>query len=1117
MAVLRPLLILFAISVVASARAADAPREGAAGPDLAIAGRSDVLVSTHSSTRFKAGAASDTFFLYGGPGSIQGKFEDASGLPLTAAQLAAEGWEFVDTTDRPTLWHRSTFNTANLGGHGAGNHGMWAGFSAALAPGWTTPPGYGNSWNARIEWTATVLDPSVGQTVGLDFVFNHDSEPAYDFLHVEYETAGSTVVVYSVDGSNQDTSGNFAAPGVQFAAQSPSPIVYAGDDYAGGTEIRIRLMAVSDGAWSDEDGLWDSDGFAQVDDITVTWSDGVGKAPQVSFEDFEGPGPYAWVPEKVPFVGYFGQVFAGMTDTDACRENATPVYGFMDDGTGPFNPTYAGTGTGGSTSVNWSYGIPGGWIVNHTGGLLFELQDLENELHTPVLAWDLPGPEDDGPQMVGARIRFSLWEHLPLDNAIFYQWSVKARDSATGVWTAWANRNFVYYGGGNGRWRNLDLDVSDLVVTPSGPDSVRLQLALRDLDGVSYWFSSTDATPSPVFDNVAFLKYRVGGPVIAAKSSDLFQDSFSQSGQVDASTESARDALDARLDMARDVSTGMQLVAGDSIVADITSIVPGHTVGPAEVRLRWALHRNPYFEDSVRANLLGFPGVVVEAGSGQNGWDVFTGEVVASQSTTSAGQVVPNRVFFDLPDQDFLYPGDVIQYHIEAEDSGGLISTLPADVTGFASADKSAYDSAYEVSALPTITAGGQPDLLVIDDRGHGDGRDELLSALGGEVGVDFDLYTVRAPTSGISNRIGSAGAAGRGHGAAATQLAGYSCILYEAGALDAHLLSDGTDHGGNDKGEDLGVLTAWHSQDTDRYLALFGDAIAGAHASAGTGSPAGDTFRTATLGVEFLDPDVRDEIGGSTVPLVTATGLVPGLAEDFVAYGGLRLGRSPARRGRLARVRAQRGGRREDRGSGVGSCGVRLPKGIDHVPVRNRARLERGQPESRRPDRPGRPHGGGPGGLQPARAESRGHRPGPEPRSGPGAQRSEPLQPPDDPALPPRRRRSGDRPHPRPRRPRRPHPGPRCVPRRRREPDRLEWRRRRRPRRGQRRLPRPGRGQRRGTRGQAGAGEVGRGGLPGSEGVPLRVARGAGRTLRTGQAGAEARKTFRTGQPAAP
>lgn len=858
---------------------------------FAIEGPNTVLTSSSSDARFKATAGTDTFCLFGGPGSDDGKFSDSTGVvPLSIAQLDAAGWVFVDVTDQPTLWQLSTFNMDNLNSNGAGNQGMWAGQSAAQQPGWTSAPGYGNSWNALLEFSAPMVDPSVGQTVGLDFYFNHDSEPGYDFFNVQYDSAGSAVVVYSRDSSNKDGSNIFQAPGVQYSTQgSAQPIVYAGNDYASGnSEIVIQMTATSDGAWSDEDGLWSTDaGLAQVDDITVTYNDGAPKAAQVVFEDFEGAGPYAWVPEKAPFAGYFGKVFGAATDNDPCRENITPTFGFMDDGTGPFNASYSGTGTGGTTSINWSYGVAGGWVVNYNGGISLGTLDLDNEIYSPEIDWDLPGTEDDGAQVAGAFIRTSIWRHLPLGNGMFYQWSVRARDSVTGIWTAWANRNFVYYGGGTGDWLNIQPDVSDLVVAPNGRDAVQMQLAVRDL-AIVFAFAGTDATPSPYFDNMAFLKYKVGGPSFATRNIDLFNDSFTQTGNTDASTQAARDAMDVRIDMARGVSTGNELIAGDSIIVDVTSVIPGNTVDVADIKMKWVLHKNPYFEDAIRGNAVG----TVAAGAGINGWDTVSGEVVGQQSTTSAGAPVENRFFFDAPDSDFMYPGDMFQYYIEATDSGALTTTLPANIAGFGDSDKSTYSRTFTVRALPSIGASGQPSLLLVNDFGRRGGENDYLSAfgqLGYEEGVDYDTYTVQGPTSGIDNGIGSTGGVGRGHGATGGQLAGYSCIMYVAGNLGTFLLSDGTDTGQNDKGDDLGTMTAWHNQAADRYAVYFADGIATALASTGTGtgSTAGDTYRTSIMGVAYNDNDVRDEIGGITAPLVTPTGAVGAFAEDFAVFGG--------------------------------------------------------------------------------------------------------------------------------------------------------------------------------------------------------------------------------------
>ena len=82
------------------------------------------------------------------------------------------------------------------------------------------------------------------------------------------------------------------------------------------------------------------------------------------------------------------------------------------------------------------------------------------------------------------------------------------------------------------------------------------------------------------------------------------------------------------------------------------------------------------------------------------------------------------------------------------------------------------------------------------------------MGQLGLVEGLDYDTYTVQGPTSGVGNGIGSAGA----HGANADQLAGYNTIVYFTGNLSTFTLSDGSDSGSNDKGDDLGVLTAWHA-----------------------------------------------------------------------------------------------------------------------------------------------------------------------------------------------------------------------------------------------------------------------------------------------------------------
>ena len=122
-----------------------------------------------------------------------------------------------------------TFNAENLNGNGTGNHAMWCGvpIGAWESKEWIHEQGYGNRWNASLIYeSGPVPNTSIGQTVDLDFFFNHDSEPEYDYFIVEYDLAGNWTQVYAIDGTNADSLGVFSSPGVQYSTVGANPIVY---------------------------------------------------------------------------------------------------------------------------------------------------------------------------------------------------------------------------------------------------------------------------------------------------------------------------------------------------------------------------------------------------------------------------------------------------------------------------------------------------------------------------------------------------------------------------------------------------------------------------------------------------------------------------------------------------------------------------------------------------------------------------------------------------------------------------------------------------------------------------------------------------------------------------
>ncbi len=846
-----------------------------------------VLTSASTAARFKAGAGTDTFCLYGGPGSLDGKFQDINGVIPDA-----QGWFGVDLTDQPTLWQLSTFCASNLNGAGPGNTAAWAGQTAAQQPGWATPPGYGNSWNALLEYRRTVSNTAAGQTVSMDFDFNHDTEPGYDFFNVEYDSNNVTIGVYLIDGTNHAAGLQPAAPGVQFDTGTPPPpglthdIVYAGGDYSGtnNDEVVVRLTVTSDGGWSDEDGMWPTlCGAAQVDNINITTSEGT------QSDNFEG-GFGNWTAVKAPFVGDFSDTYARITDTDPCRENLTPVIGFMDVGQCPLNPDNnfgnppctVASATG-STSPNVNYGIPGSFVVNYNGGLTNGLLDLRNEMWSPEIDWDVPGTEDDGVDVSGAFIRFSVWRDLPLNNGLFYQWHVRSQEKGTGIWGSMVDRNFVYFGLGG--WLNAQPTVSDLLTVD--PESV--QMALAAFDGASIFaFPGDDATPL-VFDNASFQKFRIGGPTFATRTIDTFQDSFPQSGETDFHTLAGRQNAAIRVDMARDTSTGTANSPGDSIICDVVSVIPGATLTGTGMNV--IIDKNPKFDD-VRDAVAGATTIV---GGAANGWDQCTFTVLG-QSSTAAGQIIPDRFFYDIPDgikseipvpvgSRTFFPGDVMRYYLWATDDGGRSSTLPANTTGFGDGD--GYNRAFTVRGLPSVVddgAGGwtKPWILLVNDFGRRGGENDYLQAFnqnGWSEGVTWDSYTVQGPSSSVSNGIGSSGA----HGATADQLACYEVIIYVSGDLTATIMSDGSNDQINDKGNDLGSISGWFNQAGDRALAVFGDNAASAMEADSPG--AGATFVQTVLGVDVIDNDVRDDIDGQLAPLVDSAAAC--FDVDFVAFGG--------------------------------------------------------------------------------------------------------------------------------------------------------------------------------------------------------------------------------------
>jgi hypothetical protein len=153
-------------------------------------------------------------------------------------ESGTNGWTSVDNTSvMSTKFHLDTYLAYE------GTYSWWCG---EINPNFTGGSGYGNSWDQRLEIPPTDL---AGATYPiLTYAYRHDSEIDYDFTYVQAESNGVYVnLARGYDGSSGgwhdlDTYG-FTLLGY--------------DD-----PLKARFRFLSDGVWSDEDGLYVSDGGA---------------------------------------------------------------------------------------------------------------------------------------------------------------------------------------------------------------------------------------------------------------------------------------------------------------------------------------------------------------------------------------------------------------------------------------------------------------------------------------------------------------------------------------------------------------------------------------------------------------------------------------------------------------------------------------------------------------------------------------------------------------------------------------------------------------------------------------------------------------------------------------
>lgn len=486
-----------------------------------------------------AHANADTVIVYGGPGTIEGKFQLTDGVTPDP-----QGWTSHDLTFvGDPLWNISDFDCADLDPGVPGNLAWWCG-QDYMPCGLDLPGGYGPNWDESLLWSAAVDEPGSAVLVTLTCDLKHDTEAAYDYLYLEHYRADSDSWIQVAEWTGR------AGP----LAVSESFSVGI-SDYAAGGEVRLRFRFVSDYGWDAADCGYPNDGAAQIDNIAVFFSQDGGPAVLIgAVEDCQGGAP-SWTAEVMPGVGDFASLEADRPHLATCDEsvNSSPCWAFTD-------PTYLTAS---------AFGYPAGTAgVNATGGALGPGNYIDNEVWSPPIS--LPPGND------GCQLSFDHYLHNEFQYGISagIYGSQGIRSSVDGVtWSNWQNYGYFYFGG---PWFTREhWDVSDQLLP--GARYLQVALGVWQISGYT-WGDQT--TPAPYFDNVTVRSWELPELLMSARAQDLAQDAFPIDG-----TATGTVPFDAVRNEAAD---GDPPLRGEQLVIKIVETSPTGTEVPARIEYRTA-------------------------------------------------------------------------------------------------------------------------------------------------------------------------------------------------------------------------------------------------------------------------------------------------------------------------------------------------------------------------------------------------------------------------------------------------------------------------------------------------------------------------------------------------
>ena len=711
-----------------------------------------------------------------------------------------EGWTPTDFSEQiDDFWHVDDF--AGLGGGSfgrltpiEGTQSLWMGsrtkgLESLDLCGYATLPGYGNAWSQK--WcTKTCL--TVGSNVTVVFIAKWDSEPGYDgtTLQVATCTGGvsddnwlATRTPLTVGGLWDGLNGGIFEP----ASVGPDSLiteVIADSMHTG--SIRIRFLFEADGGWSDEDGLWDTDGAFLMDSLSVHDNGG----NLLAVEDFEGETPGDIVSNdwtSCNEVGYsrgldggnytnaFGDLFPALSllQEDQCITEIGCVFAFIN----------------GSTDNYACGGFPGTTVVPF--GPNARNQYIYEEIVSPIIPFATTSPE--------VQMAIYRYTDLPLDNLVFYTFGV--RSYVAGCPTNWRDDNGVYFGSPKA-WGTVIFRLGDKLQV--GATDIQIKTGARDMCAVWCGVFGSGACHShgPLLGQIWLFAVESVGPQMQWPFGGNFNDNFPEDGTL-TGTVRIDAAVDIRPSGNAIIENGdsSTIVVNDPLFGLSGNAFPGGKAGMASVYYYIGVYHHNADGSVVDAGYTGDQMVddpsrypVLDSTTAPDGQEWFI--IQADTSFTPSGGIVLDRFNLDLDDNRFV-AGDELRYFIAAQSNDGPGSWTyfydkrhATDLSaGFAPSSTPDINVAYanymEMTCLPT--GRDNVDILYVDAA---DGRrvQPYYDTAFDQLNVTVDRFDVSWSGSSAQGAF-----APRVQDVFAQLIPVYRKIVWDSGDLASVTVGDGT------------------------------------------------------------------------------------------------------------------------------------------------------------------------------------------------------------------------------------------------------------------------------------------------------------------------------------